>query len=52
MFKKLKDKRKNKAIKEIGIQDDNTKQLLEILKNDEIGSVFINGVFGSGETRT
>lgn len=52
MFKKLKDKRKNKAIKEIGIQDDNTKQLLEVFKNDDIGSVFINGVFGSGKTTT
>lgn len=46
MFKKLKDSKKAK------IDDDNTKQLLEVLKNDDIGSVFINGVFGSGKTRT
>lgn len=67
MFKKLKDKikatieevkmpirenRHNKALEEIGNHDDNTKQLLEVLKNDDIGSVFINGVFGSGKTRT
>lgn len=52
MFKKLKEKRQEKAFDIISKQDDNTKQLLEILKNDEIGSVFINGVFGSGETRT
>lgn len=67
MFKKLKDtikatieevkmpireNRQNKALEEIGNHDDNTKQLLEVLKNDDIGSVFINGVFGSGKTRT
>lgn len=50
MFKKSKDK-KEKALDIISKQDDNTKQLLEILKNEEIGSVFINGVFGSGKTK-
>lgn len=49
----FRETRANNAIKEIGNQDDdNTKQLLELLKNDDIGSVFINGVFGSGKTRT
>ena len=46
MFKKSKD---SKIIK---IYDDNMEQLLEVLKNDDIGSVFIDGVYGSGKTRT
>lgn len=51
MFKKLKEKRQEKAFDIISKQDDNTKLLLEILKNEEIGSVFINGVYGSGKTK-